>query len=348
MKQHSFNRIIATLVAVITFFACAYAQEPVPVQESAEREADTFEFGYDAGAEIVTSYLWRGMYNGGLSFQPDLAIGWDSKHTSFRFGTWWSVGASDWRFRKGWEKTYDAFGTECNPNTYFIPELDIYADFNIWGATVGFTHYYYFGGSNFFTPGNDFFRMDELGNTSQTELNIGYDFETLLGIGLYFKWHTMISGNDYHLENMEVVTEDEDGTPLADEDVYIDGDAKRSYSSYLELGYKYTWEKIGLTLSGAIGMSPWKSLYTGQWYADILKDDNGNFYIDDHSKNFAVNNISIRLEKEWDLDVCTMSLFGQGMLNTCNLNKDTWHIHGAGDDKMGQKVNATVGMSVWF
>ena len=25
-------------------------------------------FAYEAGAEVVSSYLWRGQYNGGLSF----------------------------------------------------------------------------------------------------------------------------------------------------------------------------------------------------------------------------------------------------------------------------------------
>ena len=35
-------------------------------------KAQLFEFTYDAGFEAVSSYIWRGMYNGGLSFQPDL------------------------------------------------------------------------------------------------------------------------------------------------------------------------------------------------------------------------------------------------------------------------------------
>ena len=44
------------------------------------------KFGYDAGAEIVSAYIWRGQYNGGLSFQPDLEIGFDSEHMSLRVG----------------------------------------------------------------------------------------------------------------------------------------------------------------------------------------------------------------------------------------------------------------------
>ena len=66
------------------------------------------EFAYDAGAEVVSAYIWRGMYNGGLSFQPDLEVGYDGEHTSFRAGVWANIGASDWGFRKGLPKYFDA------------------------------------------------------------------------------------------------------------------------------------------------------------------------------------------------------------------------------------------------
>lgn len=39
-------------------------------------------FAYDAGAELVSAYIWRGQYNGGLSFQPDLEIGYDGDISS--------------------------------------------------------------------------------------------------------------------------------------------------------------------------------------------------------------------------------------------------------------------------
>ena len=40
--------------------------------------------GYDLGAEVVSAYLWRGQYNGGLSFQPMATIGFYTENTSFR------------------------------------------------------------------------------------------------------------------------------------------------------------------------------------------------------------------------------------------------------------------------
>lgn len=315
------------MLALVAVFVSV---SPLKAQQEVETSGEGLEFAYDAGAELVSTYLWRGQYNGGLSFQPDLAVGWDSKHTSFRFGTWWSVGASDWKFYKGKDKTDD-----YNPNTYFIPELDIYANLNLWGVTLGFTHYYYFGGSNFFSAGS-IDKVKEAGHTSQTEVSLGYDFETLLGVPLYFTWNTMVSGDDGYLKH-----------PFINEDGEVDGEWKRAYSTYIEVGYTHTWDELGLSLGGAIGFSPWMSQYTDMDWLDV--DDNGNLVNERYT--CALNNISLRIEKEWSLgdDLCSISVFGVGMLNTCNLNKDNAYINLAGDDKLYvQKVNGAIGMSVWF
>jgi hypothetical protein len=315
--------LFISLLALSGFGTSVKAQE-------AEDTSETLSFGYDAGAEIVSSYLWRGQYNGGLSFQPDVAVGWDSRHTSFRIGTWWSVGASDWTYQRGLEKT-DGY----NPNTYFMPELDIYANLNLWGATIGFTHYYYFGGSNFLSQGK-IDKVKDKGWTSQTEVSIGYDFSTLLDIPLTITWYTMVSGDDGYMKDMTV-----------NEDGEIEGTWRRAYSSYLEIGYTHTWEEAGVSLGGTLGISPWKSMYTDMDWQEVDEDNN----IVDDSRKFAVNNISLRVEKTWTLgdDVCTISLFGVGMLNTCNLNKETVITHNAGDDQLYvQKLNGAVGMSIWF
>lgn len=326
MKKISLFKVIAAIAVMTAFAPCASAQESAPAQED-----KSFGFAYDAGAEVVTSYLWRGIYNGGLSFQPDFAVGWDSEHTSFRFGTWWSLGASDWRFVKGKEKTDD-----YNPNTYFIPELDVYANVNLWGVTLGMTHYYYFGGSNFWSGGK-IAKVKEEGNTSQTELSLGYDFETLLGIPLTVTWNTMVSGDDGYFKNPTISAAGD-----------IEGEWTRAYSTYIEVAYKHTWERVGVSLSAAVGFSPWKSLYTDMDWLSI-DDETGDLV--DEGKSFAVNNITARLEKEWSLgdDDCTISVFAQGMLNTCNLDKYTVHVKAAGDDKLYvQKLNGCIGMSVWF
>ncbi|MCQ2310774.1 MAG: hypothetical protein MJZ64_03380 [Paludibacteraceae bacterium] len=257
------------------------------------------EFAYEAGAELVSAYLWRGQYNGGLSFQPDLEVGYDGEHTGLRVGAWGSLGATDWKFQKGLEKEDD-----YNPNTYFMPELDVIANFNFYGAQIGMTHYQYF--------------IPEAKDNYQTEITVGYNFDDLLDVPLHISWNTIVAGNDYNLtENGE----DEEGETVYDE--------KRAYSSYLEIGYDHTFGETGITLGGAIGISPWTS----------------DFYC---NTGFQVVNLSLRLEKEWDFDICSVSLFAQGSMNPsleeCKVYKDA-----AGDDKLcAQPLNGAIGLGIWF
>ncbi len=277
------------------------------------------EFAYDAGAEIVSSYIWRGQYNGGLSFQPDLEIGYDGEHTSLRAGVWANIGASDWGFRKGLPTYTDVDGIEIDPNTRFMPELDVVLSFSTYGLTVGFNHYYYCDGSNFFSWQKDakLIELDENGDqfvntTSTTEVWAGYNFGHFFGdkAGAYINWYTTVAGNDF-VENE-------------------DGDLKRAWSSYFEVGYDYTFEGIGLTLGGVVGMSPWQSDLYG----------NGKF---------AVTNISLKINEEWELDHVTFDLFAQASLNPDGINKENVFIKGSGDEKLyNQKLNGVIGLGIWF
>lgn len=260
-------------------------------------------FTYDAGFDVVSAYVWRGMYNGGLSFQPNLAVGYETENTSFSAGVWGSVGASDWKFQKGLPETEDG-----NPNTYFIPELDVILSYSFYGATIGFTHYYYCDGGNFFSW-ESAESLAESGNGSQTEINVGYTLKDLVDVDFFINWNTFIAGND--------LNENEDGT------------VKRAYSSYFELGYNHDLP-LGFTLGGVVGMSPWKS----------------DYYMND---GFAVVNIGLSLNKEWETDVCTIDLYAQGSLNPDGINKENTYIKDAGDFKLyNQKLNGLIGLGIWF
>jgi len=266
------------------------------------------EFAYEAGAELVSAYIWRGQYNGGLSFQPDLEVGFDTEHTAFRASIWASVGASDWGFRKGLPIDEE---TGYNPNTRFMPELDVILSYSFYGATIGLNHYYYCDGSNFFS----WQKMDKIledENTSTTEIWVGYNIGEIINenLDLHINWNTTIAGNDF-------VWDDEDNP-------------KRAWSSYLEIGGGFTLERLGLTASAELGMSPWAS------------DLYGN-------ERFAVTNISARLEKEFDLDICSLSVFLQGSINPDGINKSNAYIKASGDDKLyNQKLNGVVGLGLWF
>lgn len=243
------------------------------------------EFAYEAGADIVSSYIWRGQYNGGLSLQPEGLVGFDAKDgaISFRAGAWASIGASDWKFKKDQN---DGTGY-----TMFMPEVDFIASLTAFGASVGYNEYYY---------------CDDW-SSHTSEIWAGYSFDHAFGVSAYVNWYTIIAGADINKTT-----------------------GKQAFSSYLELGYDYTFEDLGLTLGAQIGMSPWESpMY--------------------YNEKFAVVNLSLKIDKEFDLDVCTLNVFATGSLNPDGLDKTNVFVNAAGDDKLYcQKLNGTIGLGIWF
>lgn len=261
------------------------------------------EFSYEAGAEVVSSYLWRGQYLGGLSLQPTVTVGFEGEHTSLAVGAWGSVGASDWHlFKKA-----DGYQAE------FVPELDLIAEFNFFGVSVGFTHYYYFGGSPFFCW-KKIADFDVENHTSTTELKLGYNFNEILNENhnLYVNWYTNIAGNDFKYDDNDDII-------------------GRAFSSYLELGYDYTFSNIGLTLGVQAGIVPWAT----------------DFYSTE--KNFAFKCLSLKIDKEWEFDACSINLFAQGMLDCDGIDNTNAFISAVTGEKIaGQKLNGCIGFGIWF
>jgi len=178
---------------------------------------DTLSFSYTAGADLNTAWLWRGIYNGGLSFQPTAMVGWSSEHTSFMAGAWANIGAADGTFKEEGD-------TICNG------EVDAIAFLNVWGATIGFTHYNYWGKPHLWSPDRSI--------KYQNEITVGYDFSTLLNVPLTIMWNTVIN----------------DGTNTNE-------DKLSHYSTYVDITYSHDFDK-GWNLTGSVGFTPWKSMYT--------------------------------------------------------------------------------------
>lgn len=121
-------------------------------------------------------------------------------------------------------------------------------------------------------------------------------------------------------------------TRLSAADGYINaaGDLVFAYSSYLELSYtqKFPYD---IKLFGAVGMTPWRSCYTS------------------YKGNFAVNNITLRLSKDWSLhDRCGIQLFGAFVINPWAVANDRtsaeWHPKSPGN----QSVNLNLGAKVYL
>ncbi len=253
-------------------------------------------FEWSVGADVTSSYLWRGMKYGGLALQPDASIGYGG----LNFEVWANISPYDNTFKE------------------FAPELDLSLSYSIVGITVGVTHLYYFDKTKFFDyrkPNvvlneDGELQIDENRASNQTEVFAKFALGDLVEeVPLTVMWSTYVGGDDWILTD--------------------DGKVKNAFSSYLELTYDAELP-LGFTLSPTIGITPWKSMYS--------------YY----EKNFAVNNISLKLN--WELeagDHFVLDLYAIGMLNTAGINKSNlfYGIENTGGD---QRLNGAIGVGIWF
>ncbi len=114
--------LVLALVAVICFSNSAKAQE------------------LSVGADVTSSYVWRGTKFSGLSIQPTI----DFTAGGFSIGTWGSAGL-------------DGF-----------LEMDLYTKYTFgFGLSLGLTDYYF--------PGSDYFDFSKANGAHGFELNLGYE-----------------------------------------------------------------------------------------------------------------------------------------------------------------------------
>jgi hypothetical protein len=206
---------------------------------------------------------------------------------------WWSVGASDWAFAD------------------FNPEIDLTVGFSRGGLSIYYIHMYYFDhyvdGSN-----SKFFDMKNYapgGGGTTGEWRVKYRVSDRVPLSILVGCRTF--GRDGYLDQ--------------------NGDLKRAYSSYIELGYDVIL-KDNWALLLRLGMTPAKSLYTG------------------FQGDFAVHHLGAQLTKTWTLGTSTnspdMTAFAHVMLNPWNVNKDNLilPVANAGDQKLNLAVGCTVSL----
>ena len=86
-----------------------------------------------------------------------------------------------------------------------------------------------------------------------------------------------------------------------------------------------------MSLYGAIGMSPWKSCYSG------------------FEGNFIVKNVELMLRKDWSLsEHCGLALFGQLVIDPYALSKDKSTAEWRSYDPGRQSINANTGIRVYL
>ena len=127
----------------------------------------------EVGADVVSSYLWRGQNLGGISIQPSVTFDWRGLYVS----GWGNIGAENWAFE----------------NIY--PELDITIGYDNYGVQLDLTHLYYFGGETYFPKHG--FKAQEIESSSTMEAHAGFHLGDLVeDVPLTIDWYTTIYGAD--------------------------------------------------------------------------------------------------------------------------------------------------------
>lgn len=141
-KRYVFRMMIVALIAMGT---------SVKAQSS---------FDVDLGADLVSGYVWRGVYQAGsgVSVQPSLGLSYKGL------------------LLKAWSSTSLAEG---------FKELDLSLSYSVKGFSVGVTDYWWAG------QGVPFF--SDYMNTHLFEATVGYHFGEK--VPLFLSWSTMFAGN---------------------------------------------------------------------------------------------------------------------------------------------------------
>ncbi|MDR2680331.1 MAG: hypothetical protein LBC47_05925 [Tannerella sp.] len=121
-----------------------------------------------AGGDIVSSYIWRGQYLGGVSIQPGASV----SVAGFSLAAWGSVG-------------YDSNDTK---------EFDFTIGYGIGGFSVAITDYW-FNTLNADEEINNYFDYSANTTAHIFEATLGYDFGPAAIV-----WNTNFAGTDYKLD----------------------------------------------------------------------------------------------------------------------------------------------------
>jgi hypothetical protein len=125
------------------------------------RADDEGKCDFSVGADLVSSYVWRGMYLSGTSIQPEMGL----SVGNFKIGAWGSVDVGGWDYK----------------------EVDLFATYSVGNFTAGLFNYW--ADSEFMY---DYFDLSKT-SRHQLELNLSYTFgNTPLTLG----WNTIIAGDD--------------------------------------------------------------------------------------------------------------------------------------------------------
>jgi hypothetical protein len=139
---------IAAMIISLSPFTTVCAQEKAKVE-------------FSVGADLVSSYVWRGVFQSGASLQPSVGL----EYCGLSIGAWGSttLGGSDFK------------------------ELDLSVGYSAAGFSLAVTDYFWAGESTPFFSG---YKSSHL-----LEATVGYDFGETTDFPLYLSWSTFLAGD---------------------------------------------------------------------------------------------------------------------------------------------------------
>ena len=192
----------------------------------------------------------------------------------------------------------------------FNPELDITIGYDNYGVALDLTHLYYFGGDKYFKG------LDNPQNLSAStmELHAGFHLGDLVEkVPLSIDWYTTMLGYD----------------PIVDSE----GNVKRAYSTYIQLGYDI-YLPLDIVLGLKVGFTPWKGLYSN--YEDVWTN----------GRTVGFNNLQLRAEREFELGKLYINVWGEAMFNCYGVDKN--NIILPIGEASNQKLNGCIGVGIYF
>ena len=146
------------------------------------------------------------------------------------------------------------------------------------------------------------------------EAHVGFHLGDIVeSVPLSLDWYTTVYGDDcYQDEN---------------------GEWKRAWSSYVEVGYDFNLP-FGLVLGARVGIVPWRSSYTD--YQEVWTN----------AKTVAINNVNLRLDRDFELKHVYLGVWGEMMLNCYGLDKT--NLTTTLENKFDQRLNWRIGASLYF
>ena len=182
----------------------------------------------------------------------------------------------------------------------FEPEVDLSIGFRRWGLDVYLIYIHNFK--------HGFFDLGYY-ESGRNALELGARWTVSDKLPLSIFWSTRFTNADSYI---------------------LSGDTIHAYSSYAEISYTQALP-FGLSLYGAIGITPWKSCYT--------------FY----QRDFAVQNVEVRLRKAWSAsERCGLMIQGQLSINPSALAADKATAKWKPEFPFEQSINANIAFGVYL